>query len=572
MAKTKINKVQDFPALPDREFNVSDEPFIPVETIDENFREVSLENTLLNSQNYLRLASETPPLNAALLRPMLGIVHWEIYHYAADGQKEDAQTARQLLERWEEIWQEGYLPQEPIKAYFREHYDDFWLFDPKKPFMQANIAEKGTEYPAAKLIQDCLQSSNKTRLFNQRAGDLKNTVSYPEAARYLLGTIAYDDTSAKSSVRGLESPGAGWLGRLGQIYAVGKNLFQTLMLNCVLIKENGTLWPDDQFSWDADPKRWTERHHVVSPDDFGSYMTWRSRLIKLHRSPQGNGTVDGFNLLGGEFFDKENNLEPFTIWAAKKGKKDEPASFTPRRHSDSRQLWRDFQILMKDSDKDVREPGIISWLKRLERDDLLPYDYPIRIEAPYVTYGDKDFFVTNLSSQNFSVYPGMFSEEGEDIRELVEKEITAVEDTAISVGRFFQNISLARGGSQDSADHQFQIGKADFYQRIDEPFRDWLISIRPQDFEDPSAVSRKEHEWHETVVRIVWDLCKEKLSTALSGFHDLSALLGRNKGDQGEKISAIDAERWLKGYVKKLYPDVFNNTQGQNTATKGETN
>lgn len=132
------------------------------------------------------------------------------------------------------MWTLGHLPEKPIYDYLESYRERFWLFHPTRPFWQVPTAAIGTQYTAAKLNGELSESSNKVRLFPVRTGEDKSTVSYAEAARWLLYVNGFDDTSAKPKGKGLPSTGAGWLGKLGLITAKGDNLFETLMLNFVI--------------------------------------------------------------------------------------------------------------------------------------------------------------------------------------------------------------------------------------------------------------------------------------------------------------------------------------------------
>ncbi len=111
------------------------------------------------------------------------------------GQSDDA------LERWSELWQLGHFPAEPVRDYLEQWKDRFWLFHPTHPFWQVPQAKIGTEYGAAKLNGEMSESSNKLRLFPLYAGQSKEQLSYPQAARWLLCVNGYDDTSAKPKER-----------------------------------------------------------------------------------------------------------------------------------------------------------------------------------------------------------------------------------------------------------------------------------------------------------------------------------------------------------------------------------
>ena len=203
------------------------------------------------------------------------------------------------LERWSALWQLGHFPAEPVRDYLEQWKDRFWLFHPTHPFWQVPQAKIGTEYGAAKLNGEMSESSNKLRLFPLYAGQSKEQLSYPQAARWLLCVNGYDDTSAKPKGKGLPSVGAGWLGKIGFIQAQGDNLYETLMLNLTLLRDGRECWGESKPCWELEAPKSAERTEICCPDNPAQLLTLQSRRLLLHRTGE---NVDGFCLLGGDFF------------------------------------------------------------------------------------------------------------------------------------------------------------------------------------------------------------------------------------------------------------------------------
>ena len=206
------------------EFNLLTEPWIRVRLRDNTVREVSLTEALVSAQDYVDLAGEMPTQNAAVLRLLLAVLFTVFSRVDAKGKPQPLAQSDDALERWSELWQLGRFPAEPVRDYLEQWKDRFWLFHPTHPFWQVPQAKIGTEYGAAKLNGEMSESSNKLRLFPLYAGQSKEQLSYPQAARWLLCVNGYDDTSAKPKGKGLPSVGAGWLGKIGFIQAQGLSL------------------------------------------------------------------------------------------------------------------------------------------------------------------------------------------------------------------------------------------------------------------------------------------------------------------------------------------------------------
>ena len=168
------------------EFNLLTEPWVRVRRPDNTVQEVSLTDALLHAQDYVDLAGEMPTQDAAVLRLLLAVLFTVFSRVDAKGKPQPLAQSDDALERWSELWQLGHFPAEPVRDYLEQWKDRFWLFHPTHPFWQVPQAKIGTEYGAAKLNGEMSESSNKLRLFPLYAGQSKEQLSYPQAARWLL--------------------------------------------------------------------------------------------------------------------------------------------------------------------------------------------------------------------------------------------------------------------------------------------------------------------------------------------------------------------------------------------------
>ena len=178
----------------EKEFNLLDEPWIRVLLPDCTVREVSLPDALLHAQEYTDLAGEMPVQDTAVLRLLLAVLHSVFGEQVSEDETDSTDDA---LDLWENLLTEKRFPEKPFRDYFAKWHERFWLFHPERPFWQVPQAKSGTEYTAAKLNGELLESSNKTRLFTTFSGTGKTEMTYSQAARWLLYINGYDDTSAK---------------------------------------------------------------------------------------------------------------------------------------------------------------------------------------------------------------------------------------------------------------------------------------------------------------------------------------------------------------------------------------
>lgn len=228
------------------EFNLLDEPWIRVMTEDCAVVECSLMQVLLNSHRYQRLAGELPTQDVALLRLLLAILQTVFYRVDPEGEDEPIEDRAAAIRRWQALWNAGRFPVQPIRTYLETWRDRFWLFHPEHPFYQVPAAAVGTKFKASKLNGELSESAHKMRLFPLRDGEEKETLSYAEAARWLVTLIGFDDSASTKKETGT---GTGWLGDRVNVYAIGENLFETLMLNLVFLKDGRYVWAENMPAW-----------------------------------------------------------------------------------------------------------------------------------------------------------------------------------------------------------------------------------------------------------------------------------------------------------------------------------
>lgn len=514
--------------MPEKEFNLLHEPWILVLKPDGAVEEVSLLQLFQGAPQWRGLAGELPTQDVAVLRLLLAILHAVFGRYDHNGHYDPPSSPTAALNRWKDIWALGAFPMGIIKDYLLHFEDRFWLFHPELPFYQVAGLDKATDYTAAKLNGELSESGNKIRLFPQRAGDSKGMLRYSEAARWLLYINAFDDTSAKPKEKGLPSPGAGWLGKLGLITAAGDNLFQTLLLNMIVLKDGkDELWGEERPIWEQ-PVKVGERTAITMPDNPSELLTLQSRRLLLRREAD---SVIGYALLGGDFFPKENAFaEQMTVWRNAAKKATESPEYHPKRHNPERHIWRDFPALIAQGEGRHRS-GVVSWLARLKADNLIPRPH-FSFQIAAVRYGDKDFFVDDVFSDSISLNAGLLTALGSDwVNRIIEEQETT-EKLAQQVGRLAQNLAVAAGDADGQA--QRETAKEQTYFRLDVPFRHWLVEINPERDEMVTVCDR----WWEQARRIVLGLGNELVKQA-----GPRAFVGRvlTKNKKEQRYSAPEA-------------------------------
>lgn len=527
-------------------FHLFKEPWIVALRHDGATEEVSLSEIFRRAPTFKRLAGELPTQDIAVMRLLLAILYSVISRYdleenyaplyeESSSEQEQGFLVKAALERWQELWKRGEFPDGLIQLYLTHYEERFWLFHPVFPFYQVADLGKATDYTAAKLNGELAESGNKIRLFASRGGAAKDSLSYAEASRWLLYVNGFDDTSAKPKGKNLPSPGAGWLGKLGLVVAAGNNLFETLMLNLVMLKNGVQPWKAGQAVWEMEKVRRQERCEIIRPGNPAELLTLQSRRLLLKRE---NERVIGYSLLGGDFFPPENaDDEQMTVWRNSATNKNAPPEFKPKRHDPSRQMWRDLSAYFVDN-ADGRRPGVIAWLNRLiaERRVFLSR---VQLHIASVQYGDKDFFIDDVFSDGLA-FPGeLLSHLGEAWLPRIHDEVQVADALAQTVGRLVLNLAKA-SGETDGGRLKQAVGAAreQAYFRLDRPFRNWLEDIDPN--EEPDDASAR---WWVQAQSIVRELGREHVDQC-----DSRAIVGRflKENETERRYTATEAyDRFL---------------------------
>ena len=501
-------------------------------------REVSLLTLFEHAHEYRCLSGEMPTQDVAVLRFLLAVVHTVFSPVDAEGKRRAFYDLDEALDIYEELWNQKQFPYERFKAYLSEWEDRFYLFHPTHPFWQVPEAKKGTLNNSAKLNGEISESNNKVKLFSNRSREDKKKLSYSEATRWLLHLNAFDDTSAKPKQKGLPSPGAGWLGKLGLIYAEGDNLFETLVLNLVLSNDGQSVWETNKPCWELEKARADERVEIAMPNNQAELLTLQSRRILLMRT---DCVVSGYAILGGDFFNKDNAYnEQMTIWRHVSAKGSDPERDTPKRHNSEKQLWREFS---SSGDNKTRIPGIVKWVQYLQSMNVgvLNRKEFIQFRAVSLLYGDKDFFATDVYSDQLGFHMQMLSDMNGVWRTMIISMLDISEEVAKKIATLSSDLYLAAGGNAERVNPE--NAKEQFYFNIDTVFRQWLYDLNPGD--KSADIEKSQSEWKQRLKTIAI-----RQSTEMVAQCGPLAFTGRKNGDW--HYSVPEAVNRFRSNLKKV--------------------
>ena len=511
------------------DFNLIEEPWIRVRTLDAAVEEVSMLELFRSAHSYQALAGELPTQDAAILRLLLAVLHTVFSRVDAQGAQApmEEQPPREGLRRWEEVWNMGKFPMGPIQSYLEQWKDRFWLYDAEHPFYQWPRARElagpdgdgRLKCKAMKLNASINQSANKDRIFAERTGTEFETLSDGEAARWLVHMVACDDCAVKptndfneqtgkNGKKEKESPGVGWLGKLGIVYAEGDNLFETLMLNLVF-------WPNGEKKdavaerpiWEQDQMPGGEREKLPWPDNLAELYTFPSRYVLLERK---EGRVIGCDPVSGPFFDRSAPTAALEQMTRRNGNSNPKLSqFCPQTHDRGSFLWQEFDSLMVQGRQgDDTRPGVVRWLhtiqqkkKRIDRSKL------VRLHSVGIYYDKNKSSIELIQEDQLDLHMDLLSDLGLSWRGLISEELHYAEQAAQLIHTLSEELQIAAHGSQtdqkgrpkksEPRKNVADRASARFYHAMDLSFRAWLRSISAED----SNQEEKRREWREIVRR-----------------------------------------------------------------------
>lgn len=550
------------------EYNLLDEPWVPVRLLDGTITEVGLLELLQRSTDIADLACELPTQNIAIQRLVLAVAY---------------RVATPLdAEEWLEQLEEG-APIEQMIEYLEKWREHFYLFGGQYPFMQvADLrTPKDTVSGLEKVIADV---PNGEQFFTTRNGKALERISAAEAARWVVHTQAYDPSGIRSGAVGDREVkggkgypiGPAWCGHLGLVWLKGKNFNETLLLNLVPADAGDlkgvpvtTEW--DWCTWEVSTPETSARGNYSRLDPKGTprdlsiprLLTWHSRRIKLIGDPSG---VTSVVLAQGDKLAPQQmqRYEPQSLWrySLPQSRDFKQDVYMPSKFKAGRALWRDLPgtlpvcEMIKGADKQPKreflQSAVLSFHAEL-KSSMLAEDYPtqIQIQAVGVTYGPQEATVDDIYADELTLSVAMMRTEREDLATEVDRQARLTEQVAVTVGMLAANLARAAGESGDGAGNGARDrAKEQFFSRIDDPFRAWLAQV------DGRLSAREVGQmWASELRRYATELGEQLVASASS-----SAIIGRDTGWGFMNVSI--AENFFRSALQKLVPNPDNKQEG----------
>ena len=550
------------------EYNLLDEPWIPVRLLDGTIADVGLLELLRRTTEIADLACELPTQSIAIQRLVLAIAYRVV----------PPRDARD----WARQWDEG-APTEQMIEYLERWRDRFYLFGGCFPFMQ--VADLRTAKDAVsgleKLIADV---PNGEQFFTTRHGRALACIPPSEAARWLVHVQAYDPSGIRSGAVGDSQVkggkgypiGPSWCGHLGLVWLKGKDLDETLVLNLVPADaaqlrgvESSTEW--GACSWEDSEAESAVRGDYSLLDPSGTprdisiprLLTWHSRRVRLVGNREG---VTGVVLAQGDKLAPQqmHRYEPQSLWrySTPQSKKFKQDVYMPRKYEAGRALWRNLpgtlptvttvQGVDKQPKQEFLPSATLSFHYQLDNASIeTAYPKVMRIQAVGVTYGPQEATFEDIYSDELTLSVAVMRVEHEDLSAEIDRQVRLTEEIARHVGNLAANLVRAAGESGDGAgDGARDRAKELFFSAVDTDFRTWLTQVDGR--ESARDAGRR---WECSLRQHALDIQAELVRGASS-----SAIIGRDTG-RGYMNVGI-AENYFRAALNKHLPLQKTNQEG----------
>ncbi|WP_314644673.1 type I-E CRISPR-associated protein Cse1/CasA [Rothia mucilaginosa] len=540
-------------SLEDPKFNLVDEPWIPVLLDTGESTELSLHDFYGRLYDIRKIRSDSPLTDTAILGMVLVIFARAV---CIDADNRTADWVSRMREHRDENLQDvlDYLD------YFNEQ-GRFWLLGGERPFMQVHDLHtaKGDTKPVSRLILD-----SESEYFSQRAEATLKSLSFAEAARYLVTLQAYDYSGIKSGavgdprVKGGKGYplGVGWYGATGKVIVHGDNMMETLLYNLDYGQlRDESAFDDDLPVWEreeadtAAPRAYTGgpasqyKDQPVPASGMCEILTWQSRRIRLHHDGERVTSVLVAN--GDKWLDRNNYADPLTGYRYSKNQSSKTNQvWMPQPHSSERTLWRGADALLTrhtpDSEKQNKLAPVI---RQLGLGRYFDTDSVVDVQLVGVEYGTQNSVIENVISDSVQFDLSLLTESGKDVAQMVCENIKATMDIAVALGQFAGNLLKAAG-----KEYEFQADVTEsLLYRMEDAFRQWVVLQRSSE-----NIDFQKKEWQDKVRRFV-----EEEADFLTANAGPKAMMGTMKKDSSKNevlYNATHARRQFEGHLRKHLP------------------
>lgn len=453
-------------ALEKRRFNLIDEPWIRTFHRDGTTREIGLRAVFEDAAEIARLSNELPTIDIAITRILLAIL------YRSGGTPS--------LANWQALRDTRNFT--TAVEYLDQHRDQFWLFDPARPFFQTPIAatvtadiradtERRPEHPVTRILPEHESNHGHRRTLSSRVDPLLTDLPFGEAARWLVAAQSFDKVSLTAAhaqtqpgVRAYPKPSP--LTRGSVIMATGPTLADTLLANLVYSPDLVTTSKDDRPAWeraqsggldsdidftdkDLATAVMTEAVSSRKPTGVCDVLTWQPRRFSL--ITEGDRVV-AVTRAPGDVISKPDavHLEPMLAW------KDTPKGHTPVNLPSGYTSWTGSGVVVATrADEHVKPAPVTLWTQRLASRGLATR---AQFEVATVHWADQKARYRDLTYHTLAVDPRLLAHAAD-----TSSTITAAIDDALKIIDSTVKAVTEAGRGRDGLRDQFAASVADIW-------------------------------------------------------------------------------------------------------------
>lgn len=542
------------------QFNLLDDPWIIVHDSTGNAQMVGIRALFDGSHSASAIVGDSPTQDYAVLRVLLAIF-WRAQHDALASQLrsrkalDEFKWSRWFMRKKRQLAQHGV--DEDVLDYLDRHADRFWLFHQRAPFMQVADLEtaKKTRSPISRIVPEAQHD-----YFTMRIGAGRQSLTFAEAARWLIHTQAYDYAGIKSGA--LDDPRVkdgkgygsliGWTGMTGGTLITRDTLLETLLFNST--PETIYAGNDEDLPvWEREPDTAAERATSI-PRGPADLATWQSRRIRLF--PE-QGVVTAVLVSNGDQISeagKNIRFDPMTPYRFSPNKsKGNDVVYYARPYDLHRTMWRSLDPLIAtvedpgftDKNRAPIRPATLGNIGLLTRKRALVREV-LNLRIVSMEYGPNASSVGTIISANVRLPVVFFEDDAQSqkARSVARDAAAVTMKAATSLGWFAGQLDVAAGG-----DYVFGSDAVDaLLARLEPQFIQWVASLNQDDLDE------QEEPWQRTVLSAVKSSADELVSGA-----GPKALVGRvvpprNEGDNPTVISAGGLRDALASKLRKDLP------------------
>ena len=505
-------------------FNLCSQPWITVRFVDGEMRDVSLREVFARAHEIQRVSGDGPTQDVAITRLLLALLMRTL------------PVVDDPVDEWKRLKDRPTLPLEGINRYLDAWEYRFDLFDADFPFMQVPHDVESKSSGLYKLVPDLPDSPDK-QLFTNRAGGGASSLSFAEAARWLVHTQAFDPSGIKTGLHGDSRVkggkgypiGVAWTGNLGVLMVQGRTLKETLVLNAVLDRLSEQDIPPWELEPDGPDVRRTAEGAVALPVGMIQALTWQSRRMVLHLNSM-NTAVENVTIGNGNPISPENRwtFEPFTAWrySVNKSKASSDIYF-PLTVNPDRAMWRGLAVFlgvpsqqgaMQSKAAKTRKPGVVEWLECLAGEEIISSASQVTVSMTGAVYGTQNSVIDTVVADSLSFPMAVMTN-----AQLQGRALQAIEtaDSCVWVLRGLARDLGAAAGVEALTERVDSIERR-AYAELGSAYRRWLTTLTPDVDRDEVA-----YVWQKQVKRIIDALAAELIRDA-----GQTAIVGRDVVDQ----------------------------------------